>query len=505
MSYDVRKLGSAAAVARRHWRLLIPLGLVASLVAPTALIAPPAKAAPSSPNVVIIMTDDQRWDTVTPQYMPHLTQILSQNPSITYTNSFVPNSLCCPSRTSTLTGDYSHTTGVYGNTGQWGGFSSFTAPPEGNSISSINDTTTIGVDMQQAGYRTALVGKYLNGYPSRGLFDYVPPGWNRWFAVGTGVYYDYYAAINGRKSSLFAEAPEDYITRVLSARARRFIEAPSAKPFFLYYATTAPHGPAIPDPRDVGRFDLNGYVRPPSFGKAEVGAPNYIQDRTWDLGSVNKVNSFHENQLNSNYGVDRSIGRIWNALPDNTAVLFMSDNGYTWGEHKWSSKEVPYNESLRVPIMLVGKNLQTPLSAGADSCPSIYSFTTSCDARIVLNVDVAPTLERIAGVTSGHAFEGLDMLTSGRSNFVLEHWNGDYLDVPTYCGVRSKDWMYVRYNRFDEPVKEGLYDENADPWEMNNLAVTDPNATELETMRTRAAALCQVDGGLYPNDWPFQG
>ena len=473
-----------------------------------SFVPTPVVAAISRPNVVIIMTDDQRWDTVTPQYMPRLTRILSQNPSVTYTNSFVPDSLCCPSRTSTLTGDYSHTTGVYGNGGQWGGFSSFTSPPEGNSISAINDAATIAVDMEQAGYRTALVGKYLNGYPTRRNVAYVPPGWDRWFAVHTGVYYNYRAATNGRWSRLFGATPADYITRILSDRARTFIDAPSAKPFFLYYATTAPHSPNIPDPRDMGRFNLNGFVQPPSFGEVEAGAPDYIKNRTWGPDLANAVNSFHEMQLDSNYGVDRSIGQIWRALPDNSVVLFMSDNGYTWGEHRWNSKEVPYNSSLRIPMMLVGKNLETPLPAGGDPCPTVYSFATSCDARIVLNVDVAPTLEGLAGVTSGHTFEGRDTLTSARGDFVLEHWISR-LKTPTYCGVRSADWMYVRYNKFEERVKEGLYDENTDPWELDNLAVTDPAnptvAAELQTMRNRAATLCQVEGGIYPNDWPFQG
>jgi N-acetylglucosamine-6-sulfatase len=474
--------------------------------------APAASAsAPLAPNVVIIMTDDQRWDTVTSQYMPRLTSILKQNPSITYTNSFVPNSLCCPSRSSTLTGDYSHTTGVYGNGGQWGGFSSFTPPPEGSSISSINDTTTLGVDMQGAGYRTALVGKYLNGYPvfgTEGNYTYVPPGWNSWFAVHGGTYYKYYAATNGTRSRRFRTDPNDYMTRVLARRALTFIAAPSTKPFFLYYAPTAPHGPATPDPLDVGRFNLSGYAQPPSFAKAEAGAPNYIQDRTWDSTSIRNANAMHAKQLDAIYGVDRSIGELWSALPDNTLVLFMSDNGFVWGEHKWGGKQVPYNSSLRVPLMLVGKNLQTPLPTGTDSCPTMYSFTASCDARIVLNVDVAPTLEGLVGANSGHAFEGKDMFTSSRDHFVLEHWmGGDTHQPPTYCGVRSADWMYVMYNESEEPVKEGLYDENVDPWEMNNLAVTnpaDPNvAAELQTMRDRAAALCQVGGGIYPNDWPY--
>jgi arylsulfatase A-like enzyme len=140
----------------------------------------------------------------------------------------------------------------------------------------------------------------------------------------------------------------------------------------------------------------------------------------------------------------------------------------------------------------------------------MYSFTTKCDTRLVLNVDVAPTLEAIAGVTSGHPLEGLDMLTSARQDFVLEHWFGDVVEYPpTYCGVRSADWMYVRYNHSEEPISEGLCDENADPWEMNNLAVTSPDdpavAAELQVLRNRASNLCHVSGGIYPNDWPFQG
>ncbi|MEA2783708.1 MAG: hypothetical protein QOK29_5286, partial [Rhodospirillaceae bacterium] len=430
----------------------------------------------------------------------------SQNPSLAYSNSFVPNSLCCPSRASTLTGNHSHTTGVFGNSGQWGGFHSFTAPPEGDSISRVNDSTTMAVDMQNAGYRTALIGKYLNGYPV-GHFGYVPPGWNSWFAVTTGVYYNYYAAKNGSRTSKFGSAPEDYITRVLSARAINFIDAPSARPFFLYYATTAPHAPATPDPRDRGRFSLDGFEQPPSFGRPEAGAPRYIADRTWNAESVATTNALHEKQLDSTFGVDRSIGKIWAALPDNTVVLFMSDNGYLWGEHTWTTKQVPYNESVRIPMMLVGKGLQTALPTGPDACPELYGFTTSCDARLVLNVDVLPTLEGIAGVSSGHTFEGLDMLTSAREAFVLEHW-GPHVLVPTYCGVRSEDWLYVKYNRAEEPTSAGLYDENADPFEMRNLAVTDPDdptvAAELTQMKSKASSLCS-QGTIYPSDWPFQG
>ncbi|TMM20907.1 MAG: hypothetical protein E6F95_12820 [Actinobacteria bacterium] len=473
-------------------RRLVPLVLLLPVL---FTIRPVTVAAATRPNVVIIMTDDQRWDTVTSQYMPQLSLILANNPSVTYPNAFVPNTLCCPSRTSTLTGDYSHTTGVFGNVGRWGGFLSFTPSPNGNSISTVNDRTTMAVDMHAAGYRTALIGKYLNGYNTT-TSTYVPPGWNRWFSVGTGAYYNYRATSRVPGSPIrhlsFGSAPNDYATRVLASRAIGWVQNGNPAPFFLYYAVTAPHGPNIPDPRDVGRFSTAGYVHPPSFGKVEDGAPNYIAQLPWSASSAAFNDHSHAQQLDTTFGVDRSIGQLWSALPDNTIVLFMSDNGLSWGEHRWSGKMVPYNEAIRIPLAIAGKNLASPLP------------TNGTDPRIVLNVDVLPTLEGYAGVTSGHAVEGLDMLgTSARSDFVLEHWF-ETLVPPTYCGVRSLDWMYVRYNRYEEPVKEGLYDEVADPFEMNNLSVTDPSNPELQVMRDRAATLCQADGNIiYPNDWPY--
>ena len=479
---------------------------VASLV---AISHPVAQAAESRPNVVIIMTDDQRWDSVTARYMPQLSSILANNPSVTFTNSFVPNTLCCPSRTSTLTGDYSHTTGVYGNGGQYGGFPAFTPAPDGNGISPINDTTTIAVDMHQAGYRTALVGKYLNGYNAR-TSRYIPPGWDRWFSVPTGAYYHYWAASNFGgpiHNRYFGTTKADYITRVLTARASTFLQANQADPFFLYYAATAPHGPATADPRDVDRFNSAGYVQPPSFGASSAVDPHYIQDRPWYPSDVKTINQFHAAQLNATYGVDRSIGQLWNLLPDNTIVAFMSDNGFSWGEHRWSNKMIPYNEDLRIPMRLVGRNLASPLSAGTDP-------------RIVLNIDLLPTLEGMAGVTTSpsrpSAPEGLEMLGSAtRSEFVIEHWyqenpSGYEGNPPTYCGVRSLDWMFVKYNHSEESNNFGLYDEINDPYELSNLASDPAYAAQLRTMKDLAHT-ASGDGscdesatGIYPNDWPYQ-
>jgi N-acetylglucosamine-6-sulfatase len=467
----------------------------ALLVAPFFLAAQKSAAAVNPPpNVVIIMSDDQRWDTVNSTYMPNLTHLVVPK-GIVFSNAFVPNPLCCPSRTSTLTGDFSHTTGVFGNRNQFGGFNAFTPAPEGGSTSPVNDTTTIGTDFQAAGYRTGLVGKYLNGYPGD-HYGYVPPGWDSWFAVRTGAYYDYNAAINGRESPLYGSAPSDYATRVLLDRATRFIRSSvrQQQRFLLYFAPTAPHAPATPDPRDVDRFSVSGYQHPTSWGLVGPSDPQFIQNQAWDATRASGIDAFHEQQLESIYGVDRAIGRIWNALPDNTIVLFMSDNGYLWGEHRWLGKDVPYNESLRVPMILAGKNLSTGLHVGVHR-------------RIVLNVDVLPTLETLAGITPGHSVEGMNMVgPTTRTEFVTEHWDNSE-GTPTYCGIRSVRWMYVQYNSTEEPLHpEGLYDEKADRQELNNLAVTAPDdpavASELAQMRSDAATMC-TSGNIYPPDWPF--
>jgi len=247
-------------------------------------------------------------------------------------------------------------------------------------------------------------------------------------------------------------------------------------------ALTAPHGPATPDPRDVGRFDreVAHYAHPASVGEKDVSdKPGYIARRWWTSNLQQKADAFHAAQLNASYSADRAIARVWDALPENTVVLFMSDNGYLWGEHRWQGKSVPYNESLRVPMILATKGLGVPaIDPG----------------RIALNVDVRATLEGFAELTP--ATEGFDWMdpTWRRPDFVLEHW--DFSGVPTYCGVRSTDRLYVRYATGEEE----LYDEVLDPLELDNLASSVP--PELAAMRARAQALC-TSGQIYPPDWPF--
>ncbi len=384
------------------------------------------------PNVVILLTDDQRWDKVTPQYMPNVAGLAG---ATKFDNTFGPNPVCCPSRATILSGQFAHTTQVWKNHPPLGGFAWF------------DDSDTIATDFRAAGYRTAMIGKYLNGYRS-GIDTYVPPGWSRWFSVDTGAFYDYGATTkNGVKT--YGAAESDYVTNVLRREAIDFITGTG--PFFLYLSFTAPHGPAIPDPRDVGRF---------------AGHSDYTYD----------ANGYPSSALESAYGADRAIGAIVKALPANTIILFLSDNGYLWHDDSprgvMDGKVWPYNESIRIPMTL-------KLPAGA---PALRAGASD----IVSNVDVRPSLTHAAGVPLPTPCEGADWFGSfHRDDLLLEHYG-----ARTYAGVRLLDWMYVRIKEDDGSYTEELYDENADPLEMSNLAGDPNHASRLAALRSLAQQRC---------------
>jgi N-acetylglucosamine-6-sulfatase len=445
--------------------------LMSSLIGIAASVPPStAVAAPARPGIVIIMSDDQRWDTVTPQFMPNLTSKLIPGVNAVYfSNAFVPDPLCCPSRVSTLTGEYSHTTGVFANHGGMGGFQGF-----------ATDGDTIATTLHASGYRTGLIGKYLNGYEPKTQWRYIPPGWDRWNATRTGAYYDYWMTKGTSAPRHYLDQPADYSGRVMDERAVTFINGGNQnKPFFLYLAPSNPHRPVIADPLDVGRFSALTPDLPPSIGEPDVSdKPAYIRNRTWNDTIRATDANWRLAQYDAIYSLDRIVGDVWDASPDGTIFLFMSDNGFLLGEHRWSGKGVPYNESIRVPMALAIKGGPAPL------------LDTS---RLVANVDVRETLEGYAGVTDDTSGQNWNV-DPPRSRLVLEHIGGDRL--PTYCGVRFVDWMYARYRTGEEE----LYDEINDPYELVNVATTDP--TQLQLMRNRAQAAC-TGGTIYPPDWPY--
>ncbi|MGH2630526.1 MAG: sulfatase family protein [Actinomycetota bacterium] len=478
-------------------RSTVVLVLLATAFAASAIPQRSATAA-RRPNVVVIMTDDQRSDTL--EHMPTVRTSL-QRRGVTFRNAFVPNALCCPSRVSTLTGLHSHTTGVYGNKLPWGGFSAF------------DDDVTIATVLEDAGYRTLYVGKYLNGYPREGTADhrYVPPGWDRWFAIPGGAYYDYVAADNGRKTSRFGRRPEDYSGRVLTRRAIADVRSTRrGHPFFLFYAPSAPHAAgsdsgadpvktATPDPRDVGRFADEPPWRPATYGTRDdvSDMPEYVRRKRWRPALRDRIDLFRQRQLESLYSLDREVGRILGVLPRNTLVIFLSDNGFLWGEHRWRAKLVPYEESIRIPMIV--------------RWPGVVHRRV--DRRLVLNIDVVPTILAAAGLprttptgidpSTGKAVraQGLDLLgRKERARFVLEHFNGADGGVPGYCGVRTADgWMYARYWQERSPDNgfEDLYRVSRDPLQRRNLATRARFAPKKDDLRALTRRLCDPPPPTY--------
>lgn len=441
------------------------LGLLLALVL-SGLPPHPPSSASTPPNIVLILTDDQRWDTL--WAMPTVQSELVAH-GTSFSNAFVVNPLCCPSRASILTGRYSHSTDVYANVPPHGGFTSF------------QDASTLATWLDRAGYETAMIGKYLNGYPE----PYVPPGWDYWSAFSMpnrsgGEYFDYQLTTNG---VLFSYGSEeiDYSTDVLAGQAESFVRD-ATDPFFLWFGPYAPHPPATPAPRHLEAFpDLETY-RPPSYDEADVSdKPAWVQAlRPWGPEKEARIDGLRAMQLRSLLAVDDAVGRILGALAEtgrlsNTLILFTSDNGTHWGEHRVKGKNAPYEESIRVPFVVrFDPLLSEPRS----------------DAHLVTNIDIAPTFAELAGF-SPPGIEGKSLVpllasteTAWRTGFLVEHMNGN--GIPGYCEVRAEGYSYVEY---DTGEKE-LYDLALDPYQLDNRAADPSYAPKVNALSRRLRKLC---------------
>jgi len=472
-------------------RLRIPvfaaaLGLLVSVMSwagPSQASPSPRPATlPSRPNIVFILTDDQRWDEL--QYMPNVQSQLLQK-GIHFDNGFVSNPLCCPARASILTGLYSGENGVWANKPSiHGGYAVF----EQNGL----ENHTIATVLHSDGYYTGLIGKYLNGYNRPDAHD-IGPGWDVWNVLTQLNYFGPTESVQG-KYKVFG--PTVYQTDLLGQQAVDFIDkAPSNQPLFLYWAPHAPHLPSTPAPQDVGALKGKlGLWRPASYNVANSGDPWYVTHiKPWSSQKQAHWDATRENMYESLIDVDRWVGSIIDALKStgrlsNTLLVFTSDNGYLLGEHRRTGKVVPYEESIRVPWIVRWDAAQFPEVGGDDN-------------HLMLNTDFPTTFADVAGTTMGTT-DGLNFAAlaanpttySWRNDFLIEHGGNTLPDGTangiTYCGVRSTQYMYAQYwNGFEQ-----LYDVSNDPLELQNLASNPAYATTLGAMRTRAHDLCNATG-----------
>ena len=440
----------------------------------------PDRADDPRPNVIVILTDDQSFDTLPsdPAAMPWLQARIAdpRDHWRWFPNAYLNTPLCCPSRASILTGLYSHHTGVQDN-------------GDGHLL---DERTTLAVRLHDAGYRTALIGKYLNGYPF-GRGPYVPAGWDRWVGKGNlseaTTYYGYPFVDQGVPLTA-GLAPDAYATDLLAREAVGFVRsAPAGQPYFLLFTPSAPHGPRTPPPRYAGAFDALRLPRPPSFGTADDGTPSWVRTLPpIDEPGARALDSARLREREALLAVDDAVERIVAAVAargdlERTVIFFLTDNGLAFGEHGWAAKSCPYVECVRTPFAVY--------------VPGVRAGT---DPALVSNVDLAPTIAGLTGLPPRPAdgrdlspmLEGTGPAPARRA--VLTEYHGDAV-VPAWEGVRTADFAYIRTGAFEE-----LYDlagarGRADPFEMDNRA-DDPAYLDVRLQLAQlTTALASADPG----------
>jgi N-acetylglucosamine-6-sulfatase len=452
-------------------RLLIPALTVA--LASTALAcsagssAPsqPSGAAGSKPNIVLVLTDDLSMNLL--QYMPHVQEMTKTGTS--FANYTVTDSLCCPSRSSLFTGMLPHDTGVFTNGGKDGGYAVFHGRGE--------DKSTYATSLQQAGYHTAMMGKYLNGYDPK--TDAVPPGWNEWDVAGNGYgEFDYDLNENGTVKH-YGKNPEDYLVDVMAGKAAQFVSSSAAAhaPFAIELATFAPHGPYTPAPRDADAFPGLTAPRGPAFDALPSAAPPWLASRTPLTDKEKKtIDKDFRKRAQAVQSVDKMIGTVQDALDKagvrgDTDIVFTSDNGYHMGEYRLTpGKQTAFDTDVHVPLVITGPGVE----AGA---------TVN---QPVENIDLRPTFEALAGAATPRQVDGeslVPLLTGTtpqpwRTVGLVEHHGPDFdkadPDKPeknsgnpsTYEAIRGLTYTYVEYTG---STKE-YYDRGTDPDELHNTA-----------------------------------
>lgn len=447
-----------------------PTATPPATAAPTLTGSPSPNATPR-PNIILIELDDIRADGI--DRMP-VVQSRLVGQGVSFRNSFVPLSLCCPSRASILSGRYALRHGAHHIDGEFGGAPAFR---KGGA-----DRETIAVWLRNAGYATGLFGKYLNTYsaehddgPEGGF--YIPPGWSRWRVFVE----EHYGGADGPTYELVDEAgrrtlydnhttDQDYSTDVLAQALREFVAdaVAAGQPFFAVWTPVASHTDTprllpIPAARHRGAFaDLPAAI-PPSFAEPDRSdKPSWVQALTPSRLSTSATHQARRRAYEALLSVDEQLGLMLEQLEGlgverDTIILLTSDNGVTWGEHAlmWQSKECPYEECLRVPLVVRYPRGVTGIPRAADTP--------------VLNIDVPATVADLAGVAVPVAIDGTSFrpALSGatrwlRDDFLLEHWSrirDGLLSVPTSPPLDG-DRLRLRYGPWPKESRAFEFDDD---------------------------------------------
>lgn len=404
-------------------------------------------------NIIFILIDDQRYDTMGclggPFWKTPNLDALAEG-GVLFENAFVTSSLCSPSRASILTGVYAHRHGILDNN---------TLLPA--------DLPTFPKALDRAGYTTAYIGKWHMG----GASDAPQPGFDHWVSFrGQGVYHDPVLNVNGAKVR-----KNGYITDILTDYAEEFLRRPHRKPFFLYLAHKAVHAEFAPAERHKGSYADAVYPRPLSMADTEDnyrGKPAWVraQRSSWHgvdgmYNNSTDFDTFVRAYAETLRAADDSVGRIIEVLRDrglleSTLILYTSDNGFLFGEHGLIDKRTMYEPSIRVPLIA--------------HCPELAPSGRRVK-EMVVNLDFAPTILEAASLAVPGHIQGRSFLPliagnriPWRDEFLYEYfWERSFPQTPTVLGVRTDRHTFMKYHGVWDRYE--LYDIERDPDEMNNL------------------------------------
>jgi N-acetylglucosamine-6-sulfatase len=421
----------------------------------------PDRAGHTTPNVVVVMTDDQRTDDV--RVMKTVQAQLAAR-GVTFANNFATYPLCCPSRTTFFTGEYAHNHRVLSNDPPAGGYPGFMAK--------VDPGRTLGVELQRAGYRTGYVGKFLNEF-APDPENPVPPGWDVFDGlIGVTEYMMYgYSIDQDGTTKQYGSAPADYQTDVLARHAERFVRTSAGKrPFFLTFAPVAPHldvvapGTRNPDPapRNARAFLKRPLPRSPAFNSEITGEPRYLRQPPLTPQEIRQVTSTYRDRLASLLAVDHAVAGLIRALRsthelNDTYILFTSDNGFLLGEHRDTAKELPYEPSVRVPLIIRGPGVDQGMTR----------------SELAGNIDLAPTILDIAGVPWRHGTDGVSLLPALTASDPVSTrpilFERAQSEGTPYAAVRTDRYVLIAYGAPEGDGPRELFDLEADPGELHNV------------------------------------
>lgn len=410
----------------------------------------PRETSAARPNVLLIVTDDQRPETL--EVMPQ-TRRWFGNGGTTFTNAFATTPLCCPSRASIFTGMYAHNHGVLKNK---------------DSHDLRSRSTLQYYFRQETDYATALVGKYLNSWP----VEEDPPHFDQW-ASYSGRYYGKPFNVNGRVTRT-----EDYSTYFMARKAQRFLrdfERVDERPWFLYIAPVAPHAPFGIAPQHRGA-PVPAWDRNPAIDERNLADKPDIAPRPFDLDRPGKL---RRKQLRTLMAADDLVERVMKRLRrlgelKDTLAIYTSDQGLMWGEHGLFAKRLPYTQSIATPLLVRWPGF---FDAGAT------------DDRLVANIDLAPTIIEAAGLIPDRRYpvDGTSLLAEeARSELFIEQLDNWHVGLPDWRSLRTSDFQYVEYyaRENNRVIAREYYDLVRDPWQLRNLLGdrrpgNDPDVEEL--------------------------